>query len=56
MKIVFHEQDMIDAVCVFAASRHHREPGEFRVELFFEEGRGFAAEATVQHGFHKLIR
>lgn len=53
MKIVFHEQDLIDAVCVFAASRHHRDPGEFRAELLFDERHGFAAEATEQHGLHK---
>jgi hypothetical protein len=53
MKILFNEQDMIDSVCVFAASRHQQQPEHFGAELFYEEHKGFSAETTVQHGYIK---
>ncbi|WP_027415961.1 DUF2653 family protein [Aneurinibacillus terranovensis] len=45
MKIHFIEQDVVDACCVFVAKRHFGIPEEVDVDLQFNPGSGFAADA-----------
>lgn len=50
MKLFFEEQDLIDAVCVYTASKNRLQPENVQAELLFEEQRGFSAEATSGNG------
>ncbi|MBX6352124.1 MAG: DUF2653 family protein [Thermoflavifilum sp.] len=45
MRIWFEEQDVIDACCVFVARQHRVRPEQVEVDLQFQEGSGFAADA-----------
>jgi hypothetical protein len=45
MRIYFEEQDVIDACCVFVARQERRRPEEIEVDLQFQPGVGFSADA-----------
>ncbi|WP_018130269.1 DUF2653 family protein [Effusibacillus pohliae] len=53
MKLCFNEQDLIDSVCVFTAWRYEKRPEQVQAELFYEEGKGFSATASVDNGLYK---
>lgn len=47
MQLHLSEQDVVDACCVYVANHHGRRPEDVRVELWFEPGRGFGADANA---------
>lgn len=49
MKLYFHEQDVIDAVCVYEASFHAYRPEQVEVDLQFHPDRGFHASARLPY-------
>lgn len=55
MKVLFNEQDVIDACCVFAAQRINGYPEDIDVDLQFNPTTGFGADARdLQRGFHNI--
>jgi hypothetical protein len=55
MKLLFNEQDVIDACCVFAAQRIDGHPEDVDVDLQFNPATGFAANARdVRRGFQTI--
>lgn len=60
MRILFEEQDVIDAVCVYEAAEHAYRPEQIEVDLQFHPAHGFHASArlpyrTVELGEQQLI-
>lgn len=47
MQIHFSEQDVTDACCVFVGLNHHHNPETVTVDLQYNPGQGFAAEAKA---------
>ncbi|GMA51241.1 hypothetical protein GCM10025857_25980 [Alicyclobacillus contaminans] len=47
MQLHFSEQDVIDACCVYVANHHGGRPEDARVELWYDDGRGFGAYAQA---------
>jgi hypothetical protein len=55
MKLLFNEQDVIDACCVFAAQRIYGNPADIDVDLQFNQTTGFAANARdMRRGFQTI--
>jgi hypothetical protein len=47
MQIHFSEQDVVDACCVYVGSRHRHRPEDVQVDLQYNQGEGFAADAKA---------
>lgn len=47
MQMHFSEQDVIDACCVYVALNHRQRPEDVQVDLQYEQGEGFSAEAVA---------
>lgn len=47
MQLYLNESEVVDACCVLVATRHRVIPERVNVELFYEPGMGFGAEAKV---------
>ncbi|MDQ0202233.1 DUF2653 family protein [Neobacillus ginsengisoli] len=55
MKLLFNEQDVIDACCVIAAQRINGKPEEIDVDLQFNPTTGFEANARdMNRGFQTI--
>jgi hypothetical protein len=50
MKIVFNEQDLVDAACVFAADRYNELIQELQAEIKHENENGIIAVVNMQNG------
>lgn len=54
-KIVFSEQEIINAICFYIASKKQVRPEEVEVELMFDDDYGFSAETFVNERSQILI-
>ena len=48
MKLLFEEQDLIDAICVYGAKKMHVNPEDIIAKLNFHPERGYIGEAEVE--------
>lgn len=46
-KLILSEQEIVNSVCVFIASKIDIKPQEVEVELMYDDDKGFSAEAYV---------
>lgn len=49
MELLFNEQDLVDSVCVYTASKEFTQPENIDVELAINPSFGFSATARI-HG------
>ncbi len=47
-EVILHEQDLVNAICLFLAEKKELPPADVRVELMYDDEYGFSAEAYVK--------
>lgn len=54
-KLILSEQEIINAVCVYASQKQQANPEDVEVELFYDDEEGFSAEAYIRGQKQELL-